>query len=233
MTFTPAVLSSALYRDFVVEGVPASGKWRPQKGQLRVWGGEVEAYLTGLDTQLEAEETARAAADTALDGRLSAAEGSIVTLLARPVIPSGVILLWSGSVGSIPAGWVLCNGTSGTPDLRGRFVVGAGGAYAVAATGGAETVALVEGNMPSHTHLVNINTNAAGGHTHNGIVAGGAGGSTVIARQSVSTPTPSGGLIEGVGDHIHNVNGNTGPAGSGTAHENRPPYYALCYIMKT
>ena len=62
-------------------------------------------------------------------------------------IPTGAILLWSGSIGSIPAGWYLCNGSNGTPDLRDRFVVGAGSTYAVDATGGSADAIVV-----SHTH---------------------------------------------------------------------------------
>jgi len=52
---------------------------------------------------------------------------------------AGGIILWSGAVIDIPAGYQLCDGTNGTPDLRGQFVIGAGGAYAVAANGGAAT----------------------------------------------------------------------------------------------
>ena len=51
-------------------------------------------------------------------------------------VPSGCILLWSGSTGSVPSGWLLCDGTNGTPDLRDRFIIGAGNNYAVNATGG-------------------------------------------------------------------------------------------------
>ena len=64
---------------------------------------------------------------------------------------TGMIMLWSGSIGSIPGGWALCNGSNGTPDLRDRFVVGAGSAYAVGATGGAV----------NHTHGGTTN-----GHSH-------------------------------------------------------------------
>lgn len=55
---------------------------------------------------------------------------------------SGMIMLWSGSIASIPSGWVLCNGSNGTPDLRDRFVMGAGSTYSVGGTGGAATVNL-------------------------------------------------------------------------------------------
>ena len=77
---------------------------------------------------------------------------------------AGTIILWSGAVGAIPSGWALCDGTSGTPDLRGRFVVGAGtgGAYAVGATGGQNAIT----SVPSHTHSFSATTASSGGHVH-------------------------------------------------------------------
>lgn len=67
------------------------------------------------------------------------------------MVSSGIICLWSGSVASIPAGWALCDGNNGTPDLRNRFLVGAGDTYSVDDTGG---------NV-NHTH-----TFTGDGHTH-------------------------------------------------------------------
>lgn len=52
------------------------------------------------------------------------------------MLPTGIICLWYGSIGSIPAGWIICDGNGGSPDLRNRFLVGAGDTYAVDATGG-------------------------------------------------------------------------------------------------
>lgn len=99
-------------------------------------------------------------------------------------VPTGGIIMWSGSIASIPTGWALCNGgtyakTDGSgnvtvPDLRDRFIVGAGSTYAVAATGGAtsntptitvtnEAVALTTNQMPSHTHTATVTDT---GHTH-------------------------------------------------------------------
>jgi len=77
-------------------------------------------------------------------------------------IPSGVIMLWSGSIASIPTGWVLCNGSNGTPDLRNRFIVGAGSTYAVAATGGEAAHTLTIDEVPSHTHSYRFGTGSAG-----------------------------------------------------------------------
>ena len=83
-----------------------------------------------------------------------------VVYLQDKVIPTGGIILWSGSVASIPSGWFLCDGNNNTPDLRGRFVVGAGGAYNPGVTGGANTH---NHDLQNHVHYVNsVGTD----HTH-------------------------------------------------------------------
>mgnify|MGYP003315749409 CR=1 FL=1 len=79
---------------------------------------------------------------------------------------TGMIILWFGSTGNIPTGFVLCNGNNSTPDLRDRFVIGAGNSYAVNATGGSANATLV-----SHSHTVDNHTHSDGSlavdnHTH-------------------------------------------------------------------
>ena len=80
-------------------------------------------------------------------------------------VPVGGIIIWSGSVASIPTHWQICDGTNGTPDLRDKFVMGAGSTYAVNATGGAATASL------AHTHT-NPTTSAGSSHTHTNPVTG-------------------------------------------------------------
>ena len=166
-----------------------------------------------------------------VSGVTSAIQTQITTAM-----PSGGIILWSGSVASIPSGWLLCNGSSGTPDLRDRFVVGAGSTYAVANTGGSVSVTLSTSQIPSHTHSFSATTNTTGAHTHteqnyssNGTGDGSGPGASCcggsIENSGVQTLSD--------GDHSHTVSGTTGAAGSGGSHENRPPYYALAYIMKS
>lgn len=118
--------------------------------------------------------------------------------------PSGAIMMWSGDPSNTPSGWVLCDGNNGTPDLRDRFVVGAGGSYAADDTGGAESVALTEAELAPHSHSIDYADDSADFDT--GQVATNDNG----AAGTVSTNS----------------------SGSGDAHENRPPYYALAYIMK-
>lgn len=174
------------------------------------------------------------------------------TEFVRDILPAGIILLWSGSTASIPSGWLLCDGTNGTPDLRNRFVVGAGGTYAVAATGGADSVTLSTAQIPAHDHSFSATTSSSGAHTHTitdpghnhslpnygtyqSSVGTGLNGNT--QRYDASTGTTgnktTGITINSAGAHTHTVSGTTGSTGGGGSHENRPPYYALCYIMKS
>ena len=113
-------------------------------------------------------------------------------------IPTGLISLWSGAIGSVPTGWYLCDGTNGTPDLRDRFIIGAGSSYAVNATGGSTSVTLTTSNMPAHTHTVTdpTHTHAQGGTALNiasgNYVQGGA--SNQIPYGSTNTAAASTGI---------------------------------------
>lgn len=166
----------------------------------------------------DAQATAIANAQSTANAALAAATGV--------AIPAGVIIIWKGSVGTIPTGWVLCDGNNGTPDLRDKFVAGAGNTYAVGASGGANTVTLTTAQMPAHNHTLL----SSGDHQHyvREVVRGEEGSSG--DDQTVGSYTESGvnKYTNYAGDHNH-VMGN---AGSGAAHENRPPYYALAFIMK-
>jgi hypothetical protein len=146
---------------------------------------------------------------------------STIPTVAPASLPAGCILLWSGSIGSIPSGFALCNGLNGTPDLRNRFVVGAGSTYAVDATGGSADAIVV-----SHTHTATVTDP---GHNHTPGV-----GSFITTN---GTTAYSGGPIGG-GTNVTSTattgitvaNSSTGVSGTNA---NLPPYYALCYIMKT
>lgn len=154
-------------------------------------------------------------------------------------VPQGGIIMWSGSATAIPTGWALCDGGNNTPDLRERFIVGAGGDNPTVAVvggfggpynpgnmGGGNGVALLVAQMPSHSHTMST----AGSHQHMVKEAnrGDEGNSGV--DQSVGSYDEGGTekYTSFAGDHSHTIN----PTGSGNAHENRPPYYALAFIMK-
>jgi microcystin-dependent protein len=149
--------------------------------------------------------------------------------------PTGVIVLWSGSIGSIPLGWALCNGNNGTPDLRDRFIVGAGSTYAVDATGGSADASVV-----SHTHTAtSVVTDA--GHRHTlteddgtTTIRGGQTNINAFNGRVMGSVDVSGGTLkttlQTTGITVATTNASAGTSGTNA---NLPPYYALCYIMKT
>jgi len=140
-------------------------------------------------------------------------------------IPSGLIAIWSGSLGSIPTGWLICDGTNSTPDLRNSFILGAGNTYAVGATGGSTDAIVV-----SHTHTA-TSTVTDPGHFHNILAeSGGAGagsGKLELSSQTVSGPVTQSAVT---GVTVATTNATAGVSGSGA---NMPPYYALAFIMKS
>ena len=131
-------------------------------------------------------------------------------------VPAGFIGLWSGAANAIPAGWLLCDGTSGTPNLVDRFVIGAGtAAPAVGATGGSKDAIVV-----SHSH-----TASDSGHSH-AINAGGMAQGSGLTKAGISAQPPT-----NTSTGYANITvAATGSSGTGA---NMPPYYALCYIMKS
>lgn len=141
-------------------------------------------------------------------------------------IPTGMISLWYGSIGSVPLGWYLCDGTNGTPDLRDRFIVGAGSTYSVAATGGSANAVLV-----SHTHTAtSTSTVTDPGHFHSLTLPAGAGGSGNIASGGSSLGTANT-TTKTTGITVATTTSNTTEGVSAT-NANLPPYYALAYVMK-
>ena len=187
-----------------------------------------------------------------LTGAVTASQAELNLLAGlTSLIPSGVIVMWSGAVGSIPAGWKLCNGSNSTPDLRDRFIVGSGtdsgGTHDIGDSGGANSLSLSEANLPGHTHSFSATTGSAGSHTHSVTDPGHSHGITVgnnaDVDNDVATTSGSGGTdstnsattgisIGSAGAHTHSVSGTTGSVGSGTAIDNRPAYYSLAFIMK-
>ena len=144
---------------------------------------------------------------------------------------TGMIILWYGATNNIPSGFVLCDGNNSTPDLRDRFVVGAGSAYSPNNTGGSSSITLSESQLPSHTHTASVSDP---GHQHSTSVTG-----TKLFPSNGQTTIGYGGPGQYPATVFTMSNANTGisvsnsSTGSGGAIENRPPYYALCYIMKT
>jgi hypothetical protein len=161
------------------------------------------------------------AAPTAAAGTNTTQIATTAFVLANGV-PTGAIIMWSGSIASIPSGWLLCNGTSGTPDLRDRFIVGAGTTYAVAATGGSANATLV-----SHTHTA-TSTVTDPGHAHDFPLAPRIGGGNLSSNGDPQFTTIStNSAVTGI-----TVATTNSTEGASATNANLPPYYALAYIMK-
>ena len=149
--------------------------------------------------------------------------------------------MWSGSVVNVPLAWHICDGSNGTPDLRDRFIVGAGSSYTVGNIGGAKTVTLTTNQIPSHTHSGNANINAGHkflsttGDSFYAFMAYPSDIKTWDTDPNYSTGTMLLNYKDNYsGDLSLNISGNitTGASGGSQEHENRPPYYALAFIMK-
>ena len=161
------------------------------------------------------------------NGNVLTSNGTAWTSAALPAtFVTGMIMLWSGSVASIPSGWALCNGSNGTPDLRNRFVVGAGSTYAVDATGGSADAIVV-----SHTHTAtSTSTVTDPGHSHTLSVGIGVDNDGIVHRAAFnpvnrSTNTATTGITVATATTVNS-------SGSSGTNANLPPYYALAYIMK-
>lgn len=163
------------------------------------------------------------------------------------VLPTGSIMFWSGSVATIPVGWVLCDGSNGTPNLLDRFVAGAGSTYAVGATGGVTSVTLTQAQRPAHDHNFSGTTSSNGLHSHNNVAGshthsygtpsgvGAAGTAGFSSNSTILAGTLSaftGVTLANAGAHTHQITTTSTSVGGGESHENMPPYYALCYVMK-
>jgi hypothetical protein len=176
----------------------------------------------------------------------SAARTNLGVAAAAFAVPSGGIIMWSGSIGSIPSGWFICDGANGTPDLRNRFLVGAGSTYAVGASGGSANAIVVahthtgSTSVETNNHTHSFTTDAAGEHNHTYVrpfdTGGGweAGSGRSFGNDGTSNAGSHqhGGTTTGVSaNHQHTITLDS--TGSSGTNANLPPYYALAYIMKS
>lgn len=162
------------------------------------------------------------------DGRITTLESEVDSLQSNVVginteingiFKTGMIMMWSGSISNIPSGWVLCNGQSGAPNLTNRFIVGAGGSYQTGSTGGADAVRLTVQETPSHSHTYS--------DYYQTTAVTRPGGNVGFEKNPFS-----GGAVNGVTETGAFTDRTTNSTGNNQFHENRPPYYALAFIMK-
>lgn len=169
-------------------------------------------------------------------------------------LPAGLIVMWYGLIAQIPAGWVLCNGLNGTPDMRGLFPKGAAAGVEAGSTGGSAThthtahashthdysqvvnhTHTVTVTDPGHSHVITSQTATTGSATsyEHGVLdtssaEAEATETTNSATTGISATTanPAGGVAAGT---------TTGPSASLThdSPNSEPPYRTVLFIMKT
>jgi hypothetical protein len=222
-------------------GTTSPGAKLEVAGQIKITGGSPEAnkVLTSDAAGLASWQTPAPAGTT----------------------PPGGIIMYSGAwnfdttglgTGSL-AGWALCNGNNGTPNLSDRFVMGTVNSSSLNTTGGSNSYQLATAQLPSHSH--SFTTESAGSHCHT-ISIGSSGAHTHTYERIenyAGDVTGSGGPYYGwkaryvrntgssgahthtasctsAGSHTHS--GTTNSTGNGAAIDNRPAFIQLAYIMK-
>lgn len=176
------------------------------------------AALASLEQRLEADRASLEHLQSDV-----ADMGTTLDTLRSFAVPRGLIALWSGVADTIPDGWHLCDGTNGTPDMRDRFIYGAGGDYVPGVTGGSAAftasatvgaTTLSVAQMPSHGH--GTNAEYAQGVPHE--TTGTYGPSYREFRTASVYGAGSS------GSHTHTLSTISGST--------LPPFLTLCYIMK-
>lgn len=202
-----------------------------------------EAIASAITTAINKEKSDR---NTAI-----AAEINKISAFKR-----GMILMWSGTVDTIPDGWGLCDGNQHggvyCPNLTDKFIIGAGKQYSPTDCGGSKThtMTLTIDQMPYHRHNVSIKRDS--GHSHkfddSYLIDNGDNNHKLISgkRKVTGTYTINKGLETkenpflyyseantlSAGEHTHTVTEEYAGKGSAIYYNVMPPYYALCFIMK-
>ena len=172
----------------------------------------------------------------------------VSTLPEEGLFYHGMIMDWYGKSNEVPNGWHICDGTNGTPDLRDKFIIAAGGKYEFLSSGGEETHTLTEQELALHGHNGSASqTNITGDFRCRSNTFYGKGADSVLGNgvttKGVFSVKQSGLRSEGNADdnrteyichldasHSHNI--TTTNAGGNKPHNNMPPYIALFKIMK-
>ena len=215
------------------DGLPTGNSGKIIKGT------EIDTEFTAISSAISSKADLNSPALTGTPTAPTASSGTNTTQLATTAfvianaIPSGLISMWSGTIASIPSGWVLCNGSNSTPDLRNKFIIGAhsdstGIAYSTITGSNTQSGGSKDSIVVSHTHTAtSVVTDPSHVHTQIGTSPGIAGlegaGSAAVANTS-----NTGSAVTGI--TVATTNASTGSSGT---NQNLPPYYALAFIMKT
>ena len=208
-----------------------------------VKGTEIDTEFTAIASAISSKAdlnspaltgTPTAPTATAATNTTQIATTAFVQTSLSAAFTTGMIMMWSGTIATIPTGWVLCNGSNSTPDLRNKFVIGAhtdsvGVAYSTVTGSNTQTGGTKDAIVVSHTHTAtSVVTDP--GHLHSGVYTPGSGeafgfvGANPYLSASRNTATNTTGIS------VATTNSTEGSSGT---NQNLPPYYALAFIMKT
>ena len=217
------------------DGLPTGNSGKIVKGT------EIDTELTAVASAISSKADLNSPALTGTPTAPTASSGTNTTQLATTAfvianaIPSGLISMWSGTIASIPSGWVLCNGSNSTPDLRNKFIIGAhsdtaGVAYTTVTGSNTTTGGTKDAIVVSHTHTATSAVTDPG-HVHtftNYSISNGGESTPVIANSNVTATVSTNSAVTGI--TVATTNSTEGSSGT---NQNLPPYYALAFIMKT
>ena len=210
-----------------------------------VKGTEIDTELTAIASAISSKADLNSPALTGTPTAPTAGSGTNTTQVATTAFvqtalsaafTTGMIMMWSGTIATIPTGWVLCNGSNSTPDLRNKFVIGAhsdtaGVAYSTVTGSNTQTGGTKDAIVVTHTHTNTLASVSDHVHTLSSNQAAAPGAGTGF----YSIQSPGGGVTSvdtlGAGGHTHSLTIDS--TGSSGTNQNLPPYYALAFIMKT
>jgi hypothetical protein len=214
-----------------------------------VKGAEIDTEFTAVASAVSSKADTNSPALTGTPTTPTASAGTNTTQIASTAFvqtalsaafTTGMIMMWSGTIATIPTGWVLCNGSNSTPDLRNKFVIGAhsdttGVAYSTITGSNTQSGGSKDATNVSHTHTAtSVVTDPGHLHTVNLFYSGSGGNYPDIAGFTGGAGVSD----EGTNDINTNTTGITvattnSTEGSSGTNANLPPYYALAFIMKT
>lgn len=215
-----------------------------------VKGTEIDDEFNAIATAINSKANTASPTFTGTPAAPTAAVGTNTTQLATTAyvlangVPSGVILMWSGTVATIPTGWYLCDGTNGTPNLTNKFIIGADADDAGTAKSTVTGSAVQSGGskdaiVVSHDHDLSSNATVS---TTTSLTGQLKAGKPNYASGMVSMVTgqadggdgsqATGALYTIDANHNHTLSGTTDTEGSSGTNANLPPFFALAYIMK-
>ena len=216
------------------DGLPTGNSGKIVKGT------EIDTEFTAIASAISSKADLNSPALTGTPTAPTASAATNTTQLATTAFvqtalsaafTSGMIIMWSGTIATIPSGWVLCNGSNSTPDLRNRFVIGAhtdsaGVAYSTVTGSNTTSGGTKDAVVVSHTHTATVTDP---GHLHSFVATQQTSGTNLSGGSAAVNPS----VTSNTATAVTGISVTNSTEGSSATNANLPPYYALAFIMKT